>query len=691
MTEATTTEAGLEALEFSPRYYTESAKSAIESAIQVIEEAISNEDEAIRERAEREGVPNTGRIVVSYSPDEMILTVAGDGTGMTCARMRTRLKKVGDTPEAGSKRSYFNRGIRDVFLAMGGGEVTSIGITDDGREVLSKAVFLFDDASLKMRMEIEDEEASDRQRAELGLTGTGTVVAIPVRRLAKRKPKQFLFGPLSQQIRDCVGLRPVLADPDREVVIEYGTTPPQQLAFAYPDAEDLIAEREVEVAGLKGTFWAKLTDKPVKQPRSRRAWIAGILIRGERAAYEVSSGNSLSAYPAMSRVVGELRLDGIEDLQRGATDDSLLVYKTDRSGLNSEHPVVEAAHELIDESLRPLIADLDANRERAKTNSDVRRDLQKLARAINEVIDGTAPDGPENSEGEVAENPETSHDDPEPPSADQPEDRELDAAIEFPVDRAFAYAGESKAIGVWFDATAIAPGSAVEVASPTDEFITRATLSADSVPAPAADGVAELSVVLQAGNSEGRHELTVRSGEHLATLPVHVRFRRSSGFITNIIPEDEDWETGSAIWDPSSGVVKVKVGRPEFKDAAAQARRNGHEDPWKDPSYRQLVVESVREAALWEAAKRAAEEEWDELPAEDRRDWRRFERSCSRRSRGADGGADPESRPRRRTRGEAQAPLAPRLGRQEILGCRAPADPPGGQRCAWRRLDHQWL
>jgi hypothetical protein len=30
------------------------------------------------------------------------------------------------------------------------------------------------------------------------------------------------------------------------------------------------------------------------------------------------------------------------------------------------------------------------------------------------------------------------------------------------------------------------------------------------------------------------------------------------------------------------------------------------------------VVESVREAALWEAAKRNAEEEWDELPIEER-------------------------------------------------------------------------
>jgi hypothetical protein len=622
----TTAPGGLEDLEYSPRYFTEAAKSAIESAIQVVEEAISNEDEAIRERAERDGGPNRGRIVVTFDPEDKVLTVTGDGTGMTCARMRNRLKKVGATPEEGAKRSYFNRGIRDVFLALGGGEVISIGIAPDGREVLSKALFVFEEGSLKLQMEIEDEEPSDEQRAELGLTGTGTRVRIPVRRLVNAKPKQFEFGSLSQQIRDCVGLRPVLADPERDVVIEYGSAPPQQLAFAYPEAEDLIVEKKVEVAGLEGTLWAKLTEQPLKRARSRRATIAGILIRGERAAYEVSSGRSLSSYPAMSRVVGELRLDGIEELQRNADDDSQLVYKTDRSGLNPEHPVVEAAYELIDKELQPLIADLEASAEKPKTNADVRRDLQKLARAINEVIEGTASVGTDDSGGKPSKESEGSEGSPPPPGPVEPEPRVLDEAIEFPITRLRAYAGESKTVKVLFDVAKIPEGSPVEVASSSDEYIRKVDLSAEAVPAPAADGISELTVKLQGGNSEGRYELVIRSGEHEAMLPVHVRFRRASGFITSIDPEDEDWILGSAIWDPSSGVVKVKVGRPEFKAAAAQARRNGHKDPWKDPSYRQLVVESVREAALWEAAKRRAEEEWDELPTEDRRDGRNFHR-----------------------------------------------------------------
>ena len=64
--------------------------------------------------------------------------------------------------------------------------------------------------------------------------------------------------------------------------------------------------------------------------------------------------------------------------------------------------------------------------------------------------------------------------------------------------------------------------------------------------------------------------------------------------------------------------MKVFVGRPEFKDAAARAKREGEKDPWKNRVYRTLIVESVREAALWEAAKLQVDVEWDELSYEER-------------------------------------------------------------------------
>lgn len=614
-------------LEFADRYYVQTAKDAIESLSHIAEEVASNEDEAITRRAVRDKVEDSGRIDFAYDPDGMILTVIGDGDGMTAAVMRDRLGRVGEAPQDHSKRGFFHRGIREVFLAMGGGTFTSIGKLEDGREVVSKAVF--HTSPIGMTMEIEDEEPSAEQRSEIGLEGTGSRVDIPMRRFALKKPRLYEFGPLESQIKYCVGLRPVVTDPSRHVLLTYGSEPPRDLRFTYPDGEDLVAERDVEIRGEAGTLWVKVADKPIKGGgRGRRLRGSGVLVRGERAAYEVTVGEKIAGNPAMNRVYGELRLDGIERLQREADaeadDEAQLIYKTDRSGLNSENEFVEATYEFIDSTLGPLVAELDAGEDRRQFSPDMRRQLQKLARAINEVLKenpvGDVADGGGGTSKEAA----SDDDQPEPPAPPPPTPRVVPDGIGFAYARLFLEAGKTRTIEVWFDDRKIAEGTNVELGSRPDEVLHAATLSGDAVPAPGADGIAQLDLELRAGNSEGRHELEIAAGGYTATLPIHVRFPRASGFISQIVAEDTDWEAGSALWDPSTGVVRVFVGRPEFKDAARRANSDGEADEWKHPVYRQLVVESVREAALWPASVGRAEVEWDELPSEEREDSNAF-------------------------------------------------------------------
>jgi hypothetical protein len=617
-----------ERLEFADRYYIQTAKSAIESLAHVIEEAISNEDEAISKRAERDGGEDKGTIVVSYDPKKMVLRITGDGKGLAAAEMRSRLRKVGAAPVEGAKRGFFHRGIREVFLAMGGGEMTSIGLTEDGRQVLSRAAF---GPGLEMRILSEDEELSDRARTELGLSGTGTVVEIPMGRLATKKSRMFTYTQVQAQIRDCVGLRPVLNDPRREVYLEYGGEPRRRLEFAYPEGEELVAEREVEVNGEQGTLWAKVAPAPVKQGRGKRTKVAGILVRGERAAYEVSAGSRFSSHPAMGRVVGELRIDAIERLQREADaeadDESQLVYKTDRSGLNPEHLLVEAIYELIDETIGPLIVELDSAEEQRPVTPGMRRELQKLARVINQAIEGEAP-GVEDLSGVDDKDPDEDDEDEEqgeggealPSEPPGVRVREVEDGIGFPSSRVFVHAGTTRKVKVWFDTAKIAVGAAVAIATSTDEVVTQTKLSGAAVPAAGADGIAELELTIRAGDSEGRHEIAVWSDGWKTILPVHVRFPRTSGFISEIVPDDRDWPSGSALWDPPTGIVRFFVGRPEFKAAEARARRGGEKDSWKDPQYRQLVIESVREAALWEKARQNAQVEWDDFPREDRQE-----------------------------------------------------------------------
>ena len=612
-----------EKLEYDQRYYIQTAKNSIESLGHIVAEAGSNEDEAISRRAERDGTADDGWLQFEYKPEAEIMIVTGDGDGMTAEAMWDRLRRVGAESNKDSKRGFFHRGIREVFLAMGGGRVISIGKLADGTEVLSEALF---DPHQGMAMVTKDASPVAARRAELGLQATGTRVEIPMRRFARERPGQFTFPKMEQQIRDCVGIRPVLADPAREVRFVYGSEPARQLRYEYPQGEDLVGERQVAVAGHTATFWAKVAEKPLKGGLrgGKQMRNSGILIRGERAAYEVSAGEKIATHPAMPRVFGELRIDSIEELQRQADQDadeeSQLVYKPDRSGLNPEHPLSAAVYRFIDDILGPLIADLDAGEQAKQVSSDMRRQLAKLARVINQVIKSeiqsiTDPNAEDTKDPVEKDKPEI--DPPEPPEEIV---REVEDGIAFARGRIFIDAGQSRTVEVWFDTDEVPVGSTVTLNSRKTAEVTAATLSAAAVPEPGKDGIAALDLTLHAGNAEGRHELTVSAAGYEARLVVFVRFPRAAGFISNIVPVDKDWASGSALWDPSTGVVRVWVGRPEFKDAAARAKRDGDKDPWHNRVYRTLVVESVREEALWKAAEQHAQVEWDNLSYEERDD-----------------------------------------------------------------------
>lgn len=612
-----------EMLEYDHRYYIQTAKGSIESLGHIVAEAGSNEDEAISRRAARDGTADDGWLQFEYDPEKELLAVIGDGDGMTAEVMWDRLRRVGAEANKDAKRGFFHRGIREVFLAMGGGRVASVGKQPDGSEVFSEAIF---DPRQGMAMIAKDATPTAEQRAALGLHATGTRVEIPLRRFARDHPGQFTFPKMEQQIRDCVGIRPVLADPTREVRFVYGSEPARQLRYDYPEGDDLVVERRVTIAGHNATFWAKITDKPLKGGLrgGKQMRNSGILVRGERAAYEVSAGNKIAGHPAMPRVFGELRMDSIEEVQRKAdevaNEESQLVYKPDRSGLNPEHPISAAIYKFIDDTLGPLIADLDAGEQTKQVSSDMRRQLAKLARVINQVIkaeiQSLADPAADTSKDQVEEDDPRPEQPPPPPPPEVV--REVEDGIGFAHSRIFIDAGQSRTVEVWFDTGEIPVGSTVTLNSAKTREVPAVTMSGVTVPEPGRDGVAVLDLTLYAGNAEGRHELTVHAGGYEATLVVHVRYPRAAGFISNIVPIDKDWESGSALWDPSTGVVRVFVGRPEFKDAAVGAKRDGDKDPWDNRVYRTLVVESVREEALWKAAERQAEVEWDELSYEER-------------------------------------------------------------------------
>lgn len=376
-----------EQYEFDPRYYVQTAKNNISSFGHVIAEAASNSDEAISKRAAARGESDQGRILIKFDPESRLLIVVDDGIGLSAQDMRSRLRRVGVTAAPGSRRAFFHRGIREAFIAMGVSVVESISIGNGGA-VYTRAVF---DPTRGMAIEIGDAPLTDALRVETGIQNSGTKVTIPIRRLADLKPHQFTFPKLMEQIENCVQIRPVLLDPHRVVLFEFGSAAPRRVRFQYPRGESLIDERPVEIGGFKGTLWAGVAKEPIAGSGwSRQTRRYGILIRGQRAAYEVSLGTKLQSAPVHKQLFGELRIDGIEEAQREADakadDEAQLIYKADRSGLNPDHPLVELIYQYLDSHLGPLLGALEANQRKKRVSEDVRRQLSQLARLINDAV-----------------------------------------------------------------------------------------------------------------------------------------------------------------------------------------------------------------------------------------------------------------------------------------------------------------
>ena len=617
-------ELNYEPLEYDPRFYIQSAKSSISSVGHIIAEAFSNSDEAISRRADRDGTGDAGTIRIAYDPETMILQVIDDGAGMTADEMKERLKKVGAAALEGAKRGFFHRGIRDVFIAMGTSTVESVGL-ENGEFVYSKASF---EPRLGMAVVEHNAPVTDEIRESVRLERTGTVLTIPMKRLATQKPKLVEFGSLKSQIENCVQVRPVLADDDREILFEYGDSPAKRLHFSYPSGDELVPLTTITIAGHTGTFWAAAADNPISGGfgNSKQTRRYGILIRGERAAYEVSTGDKLRTNPVMQRVYGELRLDDIEELQREAdreaNDEAQLIYKADRSGLNADHEFVEAIYSFIDETLAPLVAELEAKAEKKEMTPDMRRQLAKLAQIINKAVDSAPFGGLDDPEGKTEPDQEIPPDGPPPPPGPPPEPRSVED-MEFAYGKIFIKAGQTRTVKLYFNTDKIPTGTEIELVAERDEIVHEVKVASE-VPVANEHGIAAVDVTVTAHSAEGRHEVEIRAGGYAAILPVHVRYPRASGFISQIVLDERDWPSGSALYDPASGRVTVFIGRPEFRSAALRAKRETDKDPMKHPLYRELVVESIREAALRPAAQRKAEVEWDDLPYEERQERESF-------------------------------------------------------------------
>ena len=333
------------------RYFRENFAQGGIDLVQIIPELVTNADSAIAL-----GGRPAGRIVLRFgAPDPGVRERAGSGRCGGCARRRCstgatscaapttawgwtpaavdrRLGALGVLPDASGQRGLFGRGLRDVWLAQGGGRIEGVR---DGRRVES---WFFpsggDDPYAYVHVRDEPARGVEPDRR------SGTRITVP---LAAGRP------PANARLRRLVGqlvqLRPVLEDPARQLWLELPGEGAQLVTLPAPEPDPerpLLADEEIEVAaGVRARVIVRRAAEPIPLSPSRATRLGGLVIRSGRAAHETTLAGH-EGEPGTRHLYGEVICDALEDLQRAALDSPRphVVVKVDRSGLNEHHPVV---------------------------------------------------------------------------------------------------------------------------------------------------------------------------------------------------------------------------------------------------------------------------------------------------------------------------------------------------------------
>jgi hypothetical protein len=621
------------------RYFRENFAQGGIDLVQIVPELVTNADAAIA----ASGRPR-GRITLAFAPPDsdwlarwraelrrlrvpaMLnwrheIVCTDDGEGMNAELVDLRLGALGERPIDDRQRGLFGRGLRDVWLAQGGGRIEGARA---GRLVESWFFPAAGDEPYAY-VHVRDEPATGPARAALGLDGAGTRVTVPL--AARRLPQP---GRLRTLVAQLVQLRPVLEDPERQLWLALPGEPVGLVTYPQPEPDPerpLLFEGEVDVGrDVSASIVVRRAAEPFTLGPSRATRRGGLVVRSGRAAHEATLAGH-EGRPGARHLYGEVRCDAIERLQREALDSPRpqVVVRVDRSGLNEHHRVVQRLYAAIDRVLRPIVADEErrAGARLVAPGKEIRARDQQGLRALNDALrsafesPGTAPVAPGGAptEGPPLEAPERRFDgagraEHEPPPPPEPPA----LAMRFKQSPLRLHPGERRGTSLLFDPRRVPPGTPVSVEA--DPGL-RIRLTGETVPDPGARPWARLAVDLRARVSVepgSRLSVLAEAGEEAAELEVVVVRHTGSGWVREIARKDEDAPL-EAQFDPESGVVTVYEGRREFRALERAARRGGigARRVREYLPYRMLEVEVAANAVYQWAAERIVERRQAEL------------------------------------------------------------------------------
>ena len=612
------------------RYFRENFAQAGIDLTQIIPELVTNADAAIA-AAGRE----RGRIQLRIGPaDPEFLRVwkaavrglhlpalrswqhelvcADDGEGVDADLVNQRLGALGVVPEHEGQRGLFGRGLRDVWLAQGGGRIQGVR---GGRAVESWFLPGGGDEPY-VYTHVLDAEATPAVMRELGIAHEGTRVTVPL--ADRRLPPS---ARLRRLVADLVQLRPVLEDESRELLLDLPGEPLQLVRFAAPEPDPerpLLFEGEIELGrGVTAHVAVRRSAQPIPLSPGRAGRRGGLVISSGRAAHETTLAG-FESRPGARHLFGEVRCEAIEQLQREALDTPRpqVVVRVDRSGLNDTHPLVKRLYAALERILRPIV---DAEERRAGTRNvragkeiAVRDEvgLRALNDALRNAFDSPGQAGFARGGSPVDQPPIEELERPGgvPPPIGTATAGAVTAAMRFKQSPVRLHPGEQRTISVLFDPLRIPPGTPIELA--TDPGLSL-RLRSDEVPEPVAGGWSRVSGALRAlvsAEAGSRLSVFAEAGGHDAELVVLVVRHHGSGWVREIARKDDDSHI-EAEFEPETGIVTVYEGRREFKALERAARQAGLSASRvrEYVPYRMLEVEVAANAVYWWAAERILE------------------------------------------------------------------------------------
>ena len=608
------------------RYFRENFAQAGIDLAQIIPELVTNADAAIA-AAGREH----GRIQLQIGPadpefrrawraalrrlrlpalsdwlHEVVCT--DDGEGVDAGVVERRLGALGVEPEREGQRGLFGRGLRDVWLAQGGGRIQGVR----GERTVESWFLPAAGDDPYVYVHVVDQQATRAVRRELGLLHGGTRVTVPL--AERRLPPN---ARLRRLVSDLVQLRPILEDPNRELVLELPGEPLQLVRYAPPEADPdrpVLFEDEIAVQrGISARVVVRRAADPIPLNPSRATRRGGLVIRSERAAHDTTLVG-LESRPGARHLFGDVWCDGIELLQREALNSPRpqVVVRVDRSGLNEAHPLVRCLYAELERILRPIV---EAEERRAgarlvRAGKEISARDEVGLRALNDALRAAfdAPGHAGFAQGGASsvlppiEEPGRRETAPPPPPLPGAQPAP-DAALRFKHSPIRVHPGEQRTISLLFDPTRIPPGTPIEAA--TDPGLSL-SLWRQEVPEPGTRGWSRVSGRLRAlvsAQPGARLSVFAEAGGYDAELVVLVVRHHASGWVREIARKDEDSHV-EAEFDAESGVVTVYEGRREFKALERAARLAGLSRPRvrEYVPYRMLEVEVAANAVYWWAA-----------------------------------------------------------------------------------------